>query len=592
MDQTPEITADSGLTRIASGVLVSDRRDVEKGKLGSSSPFSSTSSVESKIPHLDDQNQRLPFSRLITIYLCLATCFFVSFLDVNSTTTALPAIATSLNAQNSITWAGTSYLIAQAAFQVLYGRFSDIFGRKPVLLFCVGILIVGDILCGFAQNPTWLYVCRALSGIGGGGISSLVQIIVSDLVSLKERGKYQGVLSGAIGLGSASGPFIAAAFLKTGPEGWRWAFWLPSMLAAVCVPVLLAILPAKPITGTWQEKVLKIDFLGLGSSVVAMLFILIPVNSGGSIWAWSSPTVISLLVIGSLSLAIFLGAEWKFARLPMMPLRLFTSRSQAIVFLQNFLFGFVWQADLYFLPIYYQDVRGYKPVQSAYLVLPLLLLQSVTGVLSGPAMSWMARFRPVLYVGFVFWVIGAGLKVLFSRTTPTGVYIAALLIEGAGVGLVFQPSLVALQALSKPEDRAVVTSTRNMLRAVGAAVGVAVSTAIQYGVMEANLPAALPLELRAQVLDGEWQIGDSSAIWTESILNAKMRGIRVVFITFVPLIGLCLFGCLLVKDKILSGDAKPKQETKEPANVPPVIESETAAEVEDFQVHLAKSDGK
>lgn len=228
-----------------------------------------------KTPQLDDQKQRLPFSRLISAYLCLATFFYVSFMDVNSTTTALPAISKTLNAANSITWAGTAYLIAQAAFQVLYGRFSDIFGRKPVLIFCVSMLIGGDILCGFAQNPTWLYTCRALSGIGGGGISSLVQIIVSDLVSLKERGKYQGILSGAIGLGAASGPFIAAGFLKHGDEGWRWAFWLPAILAAFFLPLLLIFLPAKPVTGSWKEKVYKIDWLGLGTCVVAMLFILV-----------------------------------------------------------------------------------------------------------------------------------------------------------------------------------------------------------------------------------------------------------------------------------------------------------------------------
>jgi hypothetical protein len=123
----------------------------------------------------------------------------------------------------------------------------------------------------------------------------------------------------------------------------------------------------------------------------------------------------------------------------MMPLHMFTSASTAIIFTQNLLFGFVWQSDLYFLPIYYQEVRGYSPVRSAVLLLPLLLLQSVAGVLSGPIMSRLARYRPVLYLGFVLWTIGAGLKVLFSRSTPAGVYVAALLIEGAGVGFVFQP---------------------------------------------------------------------------------------------------------------------------------------------------------
>ncbi|KAI9745932.1 MAG: hypothetical protein M1818_000613 [Claussenomyces sp. TS43310] len=537
----------------------SQARKVAPEKNAAATSSSATSPPRASTPFLDDQNQRLPFTQLITVYLCLAICDFVSFLDASSITTALPSIARSLSAQNSITWAGTSYLIAYAAFQVLYGRLSDVFGRKPILLWSVAMLIFGDILCGFAQNPIWLYICRGLSGIGSGGISSLVQIIISDLVSLRERGKYQGAISAAIGLGAATGPFVSAGLLKTGPEGWRWAFWVPAILAAACIPFLVFLLPTKPITGSWRDKICKIDWLGLGSAVVALLFLLIPVNSAGTIWAWDNAIVISLLVVGSLSLVLFLFTEWKIAKLPLMPLRLFHSPSQAMVLAQSILFGFVWQADLYFLPIYYQEVRQFSPLRSATLILPLLIFQSVTGVLSGPLMSRLTRFRPIMCYGFALWFLGAGLKLLFSRTTSTGVYIAALFIEGAGVGFVVQPTLVALQALSKPEDRAVVTSTRNLLRATGSAFGVAVSTAIEYSVMKSSLPSALPSSLKAQVLDGSWLANSTNfPQWTSSILDARMRGIHAVFISCVPLMGLCLVGCVFVQDRILMSDANPQ----------------------------------
>ena len=243
--------------------------DTEKGQ------ETAASSSGSKQPQLTDYTQRLPFSKLIAVYLCLATCFFVSFLDVNSTTTALPAIGRSLGASSTITWVGTAYLIAQCAFQVLYGRLADVFGRKVVLIGCVLSLIVGDILCGFAQNGPWLYGCRAISGIGGGGISSLVQITVSDLVSLKERGKYQGILSGAIGLGAGVGPFVSAALIQGDPERWRWAFWLPAILAALCVPPLLILLPQKPVVGNWITKVHNVDWIGLMAIVSGILFILV-----------------------------------------------------------------------------------------------------------------------------------------------------------------------------------------------------------------------------------------------------------------------------------------------------------------------------
>ncbi|OAP55801.1 hypothetical protein AYL99_09953 [Fonsecaea erecta] len=503
---------------------------------------------------LTDQSQRLPFARLIIVYLCLAMCFFVSFLDVNSTTTALPAIARSLGISSTITWVGTSYLLAQCAFQVLYGRLADIFGRKPVLIGCVLSLIVGDILCGFAKNGPWLYTCRAIGGIGGGGISSLVQITVSDLVSLKERGKYQGLLSGAIGLGAGVGPFTSAALVQGHDGRWPWAFWVPAILASLCIPPLVILLPQKPVVGSWKEKVRKVDWMGLLTAVTGILFVLIPVNSGGSVFPWHSSLVIALLTVGSVLTASFCLVEWKLARLPMMPLRLYSSLSRSTLFAQNFLFGFVWQADLYFLPIYYQDVRGFAPLRSAYLTLPLLLAQSLGGVLSAPAMTFTARYMPVLWLGFVLWTIGAGLKLLFSRTTPLGVYVVAALIEGAGVGFVFQPSLVALQALSTKADVAVTTSTRNWVRALGSAVGVAVSTAIQYAVTVSSLPADIPPDVASAVKNGTWVIGNGPPAWDNAVLDAKMRGINRVFITFLPLIGLCLVGCLWIRDIPLRGD--------------------------------------
>lgn len=232
-------------------------------------------SAPDRQPRLTDYTQRLPFAKLMAVYICLATCFFVSFLDVNSVSTALPAIGRSLGASNSITWVGTTYLLAQCAFQVLYGRLADIFGRKVVLLGCVLSLIAGDILCGFAQNGPWLYTCRAIGGVGGGGISSLVQITVSDLVSLKERGKYQGILSGAIGLDAGVGPFAAGALIQGDQERWRWAFWLPAMLAALCVPPLFVLLPQKPVVGRWRTKVRNVDWIGLVTIVTGILFVLV-----------------------------------------------------------------------------------------------------------------------------------------------------------------------------------------------------------------------------------------------------------------------------------------------------------------------------
>ncbi|EAT87036.2 hypothetical protein SNOG_05972 [Parastagonospora nodorum SN15] len=235
-----------------------------------------TPQLSLKVPN---QASRLPFPRLIAAYLCLCLCYFTIYLDTAGVTTALPTISTALSAGPSITWAGTAYLLGQTAFQPLYGRLSDITGRKPILLASIACTALGGLLCGFARTPTWLYTARALSGVGGGGISSTVAIVVSDLVSLKERGKYQGIIGIAIGAGATTGPFIAAS-LTGYHEGWRWTFWVPGILAAVCWVLVLGYVPLKSVGGGWREKAGRIDWVGIGASVGGIVLVLIPISSG------------------------------------------------------------------------------------------------------------------------------------------------------------------------------------------------------------------------------------------------------------------------------------------------------------------------
>lgn len=276
----PLLTQDEA--HVSSGYQTLSPETQSVGSDGDETQSSSTLTLpfDSGPDQLDDQTQRLPFLRLMAAYLCLCLCYFISYLDMNAVTTSLPTISDALHAGPGITWVGTAYLLGQTSCQPLYGRISDIIGRKPILLFSVGCIIVGDILCGFAQTPIWLYTSRAVAGIGGGGISSLVAIIVSDLVSLRSRGKYQGIISLAIGTGAASGPFVAAGLIQTGASGWRWVFWVPSVAAACCFGLLVFLLPLKPVSGNWRDKVGKIDWLGVVVSVAGIVLIMVSSPDG------------------------------------------------------------------------------------------------------------------------------------------------------------------------------------------------------------------------------------------------------------------------------------------------------------------------
>jgi MFS family permease len=242
---------------------------------------------------LHDQVNLLPGRQLIAVFGIISTVTFITFIDQNGISTTLPVIAADLNAQNTISWAGTASLIANTTFQMLYGRLSDIFGRKTVFLTAVALLSVADLLCGLSQNAAMFYVFRAVAGIGGGGITNLAMIIVSDVVTLEQRGKYQGIIGSMVGLGNIVGPFAAAALASH--TTWRAFFWMLAPLAALTGTLCYFYLPSKPREVAFSESVRKVDWLGTFTSSLGIIFLLIPISGGsynklspvnGGLWLW------------------------------------------------------------------------------------------------------------------------------------------------------------------------------------------------------------------------------------------------------------------------------------------------------------------
>lgn len=266
---------------------------------------------------LHEQYDPLVRGKLIAVLSMVAITQFISFMDQNGLATALPTIADDLQAESTISWAGTSSLLANTTFQMLYGRLSDIFGRKTMFLAAVGLLSLADLLCGLSNSPTMLYISRGLAGIGGGGITNLSMIIVSDVVTLEQRGKYIGITGSMIGAGSVVGPFVAAGFAEK--STWRGYFWLIAPLAAIITVLCALFLPSKPPEVSFRESVRKIDWLGTLTSSIGIIFILIPISGGGAYFEWDSPMVIAMLAIGAVSLVLFVIVQWKIAKLPMMP---------------------------------------------------------------------------------------------------------------------------------------------------------------------------------------------------------------------------------------------------------------------------------
>ena len=229
-----------------------------------------TQSVAASISH---QRCLLSPKRLLVTFSALAIALFVSFIDQTSISTSIPATSRELQTGASTSWISASFLIASTAFQLINGRLSDIFGRKHCLLTCLGLLGLGDLLCRFAKSKAQLFAFRAIAGIGGGGVNSIVMIIVSDITTLENRGKYQGILGAVLALANGTGPFIGGVLVEK--SSWRWTFWLVPMLALPVSAVIALALPLKHDRGDYLIKLKKIDYGGVLLNLASVMLILV-----------------------------------------------------------------------------------------------------------------------------------------------------------------------------------------------------------------------------------------------------------------------------------------------------------------------------
>lgn len=273
------------------------------------------------------------------VFLILGLVLFIATLDTTCVSTALPAIAADLNAGQSVTWVGTSLLVASTTTQVISSRLSDIFGRKLALLVSIGIFAVGNLLCGFAQTAGWLYAARGVAGLGAGGINSLTLIVIADVVSLADRGKYLSLMGIPVALGLGLGPEVGGAFAQH--ASWRWVFWVTLPPSVLALPIIAWLLPLKAVPGSVGDKLKTVDWAGCVLSLAAIVLILIPVSAGGTAFAWNSAQSIAMLTLGGLLLLAFVAVE-KRHPLPILPLHLFTNRTVACVLATMFLVGIVW----------------------------------------------------------------------------------------------------------------------------------------------------------------------------------------------------------------------------------------------------------
>ncbi|TFK50730.1 MFS general substrate transporter, partial [Heliocybe sulcata] len=262
----------------------------------------------------------LPFKKVIAVFSGLSLCILVSVLDSVTVATALPTISSVFHAGSVVSWVPSAYLLTSTGFQPLYGRFSDIFGRKAALCLAMSIFIIGSLAAGFSRSIIQLIIFRGIAGAGGGGIVSIAQIVISDVVSLRERGKYQGIIGGVNALGYAIGPLIGGALAEN--VSWRWCFWITIPISVFTMCVVVFVLQLKRVEGDMCRKLLAVDYIGAALTLIGCTLVLLPVIWGGVTFPWMSPVVLAPLLSGVLVVFVFCFWEWKGARLPIVPSQL------------------------------------------------------------------------------------------------------------------------------------------------------------------------------------------------------------------------------------------------------------------------------
>jgi MFS family permease len=549
-DDGPELQTHASVRDGCSSTMLSSHGDRSKSLI--STPEESQDDTDDDANSISGQRNTMSSRQLRVAIPALSVCLFLSFVDQTSVSTATPAIAGDLNTGTATSWIGTSFLIASTAFQLINGRLSDIFGRKGLLLLCLALLAFGDLGCGFAQTAEQLFALRAVAGVGGGGINSLVMIIVSDITTLQNRGKYQGLcssrlkqmrtllihrsgwLGAVIALGNGVGPFLGGAVVEGG--SWRWVFWMIPIMTLPTAAVLLAFLPLKHTSSDPIDKMRKIDYGGIFLSIASTLLLLIPLSGGGITYAWSSHFFIGATVAGVVLTALFVIYEWKAASLPIMPIRLYTAPHCWALYLQSFLTGLAYFGNLFYLPIYFQSILRYSPLVAGALILPIIITTSFGSIACGQYMARVGSYMHCILVGFALWTLGNGLTLLFDRHTGLGVLIVILIVEGAGIGLTLQPVLVGMYANSLTEDRAVTTGLRNFIRTIGGAFGLVVSGVILSNTLRDILgqESFVSDKLLTELTSSTYTLDalNLSPNQRDMILDAYMLGMRYIFVFY------------------------------------------------------------
>jgi EmrB/QacA subfamily drug resistance transporter len=508
----------------------------------------------------DEASKSLTHKEIIFVLSGLMVGLLLAALDQTIVSTALKSIVEDFDGLAHYTWVVTAYLLTSTASTPLYGKISDLYGRRPVFQFAIITFLIGSFAAGAATSMEQLIAFRAVQGLGAGGLMSLTFVIIGDIISPRERGKYQGYFGGVWGLSSVAGPLLGGYFSDhaqiLGVSGWRWIFYinLPFGIAALILTSIFLHIPK-------VKRAHSIDYLGALLLVSGVSSLLLGLSVYGPQDGWQNSKTLLTIATAIVLMLLFIFQESR-AKEPIIPLTLFKNHTFSVTSVMAFIIGAGMFGAIIMLPLYFQIVKGDSATSAGLKLIPFMIGIVTFSIVSGKLITKHGHYKRFPIMGLSLMTIGLFMLSTLTQTTPFWQLAIYAVLIGAGLGLSMQTIVIALQNSVEFRDMGVATSANTFFRSIGATMGVALFGTVYASRLAHNLPieieklrASNPAALVGATPEKFEALKDNTAVLQTftpelqaGIINAFVNSFHVVFLASVPITIIGFFIAFMLRE--------------------------------------------